>query len=473
MSKVFTITEGLENLGALRSGGQGSVYKGRRMGPIISAVKLLPTPIYSESDEDKNYRAFSNEVAKMRMVNEVANPNIVKFLSSGITESGSLPYIEMEYVEGPDLCDLLQPPHERIFMLQEVIRVAYQLSNALAHCHKLGIKHGDIKSNNVKYNINTGNYVLLDFGLAILTDEARRTSIRNAGAIEFMAPEQHDGTMLEQTDVYSFGVIMYELLTGQVPFPLEGHTETARNTVMIAHMEKPVPDLMVARHAALPITWSDEKQHLEMQVPFWLLSVINKCLQKKPGERYASGIELQEAIVAGSLNGERQGQQDVLLSENERLQAEVKSQQEAIRVNEDQLAGLKAYALETGAKKNPATGRYERNPKLAIIPKKVLTFTVAGLLIFAVLFAYAIFTKPTYTPGGPLLKNSVFAKPPFINRAYDEAAVAKTVEELEVAKMMRRKRRADSLAAAKTDSPQTKRWSAPKKKKRKKFLGIF
>src|SRR3978361_811219 len=108
MSKVFTITEGLENMGALRTGGQGSVYKGRRMGPIISAVKLLPTPIHTESTDDKNYRNFINEVEKLKKVNEVPNPNVVKILNSGITESGSFPFIEMEYVEGPDLCELLE-----------------------------------------------------------------------------------------------------------------------------------------------------------------------------------------------------------------------------------------------------------------------------------------------------------------------------------------------------------------------------
>jgi serine/threonine protein kinase len=136
------------------------------MGPVLTAVKLLPTPIHSESEDDKNFRNFSNEVAKLQKVNEEPNPNVVKILSSGITESGSLPYIEMEYIEGPDLSELLQPPHEKIFMLKEVIRVADQLAGALAHCHKIGVKHGDIKSNNVKYNVHTGNYVLLDFGLA-------------------------------------------------------------------------------------------------------------------------------------------------------------------------------------------------------------------------------------------------------------------------------------------------------------------
>jgi len=188
MSKVFTIAEGLENLGALRTGGQGSVYKGRRTGTVYTAIKMLPTPIYDESEEDKNYRNFQNEVAKLQKVNEQPNPNVVKILSSGVTESGSFPYIEMEYIEGSDLCELLQPPHEKVFTIKELIKLADQLAGALAHCHKVGVKHGDIKSNNVKYNIHTGNYVLLDFGLAILTDEQRRSSIRHAGAIEFMAP---------------------------------------------------------------------------------------------------------------------------------------------------------------------------------------------------------------------------------------------------------------------------------------------
>ena len=95
-------------MGALRTGGQGSVYKGRRMGPVISAVKLLPTPIHTEDSDDKNFRNFQNEVEKLKKVNEQPNPNVVKILSSGLTESGCFPYIEMEYIEGPDLEDLLK-----------------------------------------------------------------------------------------------------------------------------------------------------------------------------------------------------------------------------------------------------------------------------------------------------------------------------------------------------------------------------
>ena len=301
MSKVFTIAEGLENMGALRTGGQGSVYKGRRMGPILSAVKLLPTPIHTESTDDKNYRNFLNEVEKLKKVNEVPNPNVVKILNSGITESGSFPFIEMEFIEGPDLCELLSDSHEKIFTIKEVIKLADQLAGALAHCHKVGVKHGDIKSNNVKFNVHTGNYVLLDFGLSVMSDEQRRSSMRHAGAIEFMAPEQNEGKMLFQTDIYSYGIVLYELLSGQVPFPLKDNGETARNTVMVAHMESPVPDLMALRLQNLPDDWPKVKLKREKQVPAWLLQLIGKCLEKVPENRYADGIGLQEAIMHNSI----------------------------------------------------------------------------------------------------------------------------------------------------------------------------
>src|SRR5438045_913541 len=109
MARIFTITEGVENMGTLKTGGQGSVYKAKRIGEIITAIKILPTPIHSESEDDKNFQAFRNEVEKLRRVNEDANPNVVTILRSGITETGNFPYIEMEYIEGPDLEDLLKP----------------------------------------------------------------------------------------------------------------------------------------------------------------------------------------------------------------------------------------------------------------------------------------------------------------------------------------------------------------------------
>lgn len=346
MGKVFTITEGLENMGAMRTGGQGSVYKGKRIGEIITAVKLLPTPIHTESNDDKNFRAFQNEVEKLKKVNEEPNPHVVKILNSGITESGSFPFIEMEYIEGPDLEELLKSPHDPVFTIKDIIKVADQLANALAHCHKVNVKHGDIKSNNVKFNINTGNYILLDFGLAVMSDEQRRTSLRHAGAIEFMAPEQNDGKMLFQTDVYSFGVILYELLAGRVPYELSDNGETARNNVMVSHMETPIPDVMGLRKEHLPSTWPDDKREREMHVPQWILHVLTKCLEKNPENRYSNGVELHEAIMQSSTsavkgNKDNAGSAGVLQSENERLQMLSLQYQETAVAKERQLASLK------------------------------------------------------------------------------------------------------------------------------------
>lgn len=431
MSKIFTITEGLENMGALRTGGQGSVYKGRRMGPIFSAVKLLPTPIHNESTDDRNYRNFLNEVEKLKKVNEIPNPNVVKILNSGITESGSLPFIEMEFIEGPDLGELLKPPHEAIFTIKEVIKLADQLASALSHCHKVGVKHGDIKSNNVKFNIHSGNYVLLDFGLSAMSDEQRRSSMRHAGAIEFMAPEQNEGQMLFQTDIYSYGVILYELLAGRVPFLLPDNGETARNIVMLSHMESPVPDVLKFRYENLPELWTDAQKKREMQVPAWLLQLLARCLEKKPEDRFPNGMVLNETIGEYIGTENRDGAKKVITA----LRSE----------NDDLRSRILAYQQQA------------TDPSIIAVPRKLMIVLV---VIFIGAIAFGVFKLPS--------------KGALVSKGNDTTAV-RVMQPDTVAikrraiKFVKDSLRKDSIRIAKRKLLLEKKVQ----KKRKKFLGLF
>ena len=451
MSKVFTISDGLENLGALKTGGQGSVYKGKRIGAIYSAVKLIPTPIFTEDKSDKNYLNFINEVTKLQKVNENPSPNVVKILNWGITESGSFPFIEMEFIDGPELCELIEAPQPKAFRVKELIKVADQLANAIAHCHQVGVKHGDIKSNNVKYNILTGNYILLDFGLAILTEEQRRTSIRHAGAVEFMAPEQHEGKMLLQSDIYSYGIILYELLAGQVPFPLTDNGDTSRNMVMVNHLEEEIPDAIALRKKNLAVTMSETEVLKEMQVPSWLLRVIKKCLRKDPTERYADGTELLEAIASGMLLATQHDQNapKPIVSGN--------------------LKPITVDIPEAGHKSFKARINDFFNQANITIAKNHFVGGLAVFLVIVTLLSYsAITNKERVVYYSDSQQNKQFV-PPFIVYGNDYMSKLKKAEEekrLEVQRIEAQRKEAERKA-------NSEKANAAKKKKRKKFLGIF
>lgn len=408
MAKIFTITEGLENLGALKSGGQGSVYKARKDGGIITAIKILPTPIASETDDDKNFRSFQNEVQKLKKVNESPHPNVVSIISSGITNSGNLPFIEMEFIEGPDLAELLKPPYDPIFTIEETIKVARHISNALAHCHGAGVKHGDIKSNNIKYNRQTGNYMLLDFGLSVMSNEQRRTSIRYAGAIEFMAPEQSAGETLFETDIYSFGIILFELLTGSVPFPLLNKGEMARNAVMVAHMEAPVPGLAEQRQLGIPLSWGDDKCEKELNVPGWLAVLLGTCLEKDPAKRFKNGAALQEFIQQAIIAVEKETLAESCLlqpgaAEEALAEKRIRQLQEELAKKEHLISSLK-YDIET---KNREL--YQVNMELYNRPQRS---GISKAAFFPVLFmalalgAYATYHSFIQTPASTAVKNT-------------------------------------------------------------------
>jgi serine/threonine-protein kinase len=234
--------------------------------------------------------------------------------------------------------------------------------------------------------------VLLDFGLAILSDEERRTSRQQAGAIEFMAPEQNDGQLFFETDVYSFGIVLFELLAGKVPFPLGGNSVTARNKVMLAHLENEPPDLLSLRASTLPAAWSDEKKAAEMQVPEWLLSTIYKCLQKVPEDRFANGTALVNYIL----------HHKIYAAENVGLVGKEDDKwQSVVAQKDDELQNLKAIVarqdkeLKTLREKEPVVA--EEYMKRKAVPKSVLNAVLlalivvgGGLTIYGLFFRHAV-----------------------------------------------------------------------------------
>ena len=463
MSKVFTITEGLENLGALRTGGQGSVYKARRTGSYITAVKLLPTPVAAEDENDRNFRNFKNEVEKLKRVNEEPNPNVVRILSSGVTDSGSFPFIEMEYIEGPDLEELLRAPHDPLFTIKEAIKLADQLACALSHCHFAGVRHGDIKSNNVKFNIHSGNYVLLDFGLAVMSDEQRRSSMRNAGAIEFMAPEQNEGQMLFQTDIYSYGVVLFEILTGRVPFPLKDGGETARNVVRVQHMEKTVPALLQLRRENLPTDWSEERKAREMQVPDWLVTVINTCLNKKPEDRYPNGMALHEAISAQAISG---GTNAELQAENTLLKQRLTdTKQEPLLVPDSVLANARYVSMREALSKRAVR-----------VYRKWVVFLAIVLAVFAAYVAFDAFSTRNGQARIDSLRGSLTLLQ--AKTAQDSITIKRITRKynasLKIQAALRKTIKQDSVAM---EHPFRSLFSdstnQTNRRKRKRFLGLF
>lgn len=318
-------------LGELGKGGFAKVYKVRHneLG-YIRAIRVLNEPITDE--RSRTYQKFLHECKVLLRLGNGSHRNIVHIYQPRLLENHAL--VEMDYVDGQDITHYLKD-NGNYLPIEEVMRMVEEMSNALAYCHediyqfcmdpdeddlqndpidgskwlidantrarlveKYKVIHNDIHSGNIMRR-KDGSFVLLDFGLAIEGDEVVKSSSRHEnGAPEYMPPEKwdNDTILTEQSDIYSFGVVMYEYLAGRVPFVCEGNSFNARKKLY----EKIKNSTGLPSIGDLRKSFFEEKHKGETykkDYPEWLEETILKCLEKDPAKRFRNGKELHDYIT--------------------------------------------------------------------------------------------------------------------------------------------------------------------------------
>jgi serine/threonine-protein kinase len=246
----------------LGRGGMSVVYRAHDLALDRKVALKLLAP---ELAEDERFRA--RFLKESRMAASLDHPNVIPIYEAG--ESGGLLCIAMRYVEGTDLKSLLR--REGAIDPEQALAYCAQVAAALDAAHALGLVHRDVKPSNVLI-ARGGHCYLADFGLT--QDTADRSDLtltgQLLGSVDYAAPEQIEGKSVDgRADVYSLGCLLYECLTGSVPFPKDSEL-----AVLWAHVHEPPPNL--DSHAALE-------------------PVLTQALAKRPADRYGTCSELVEA----------------------------------------------------------------------------------------------------------------------------------------------------------------------------------
>jgi putative nucleotidyltransferase with HDIG domain len=276
-SMVGKVVGGYRLVTAMRSGGMGTVYYGEHT--LIgrrAAIKILHPEV------SRNPQVLARFLTEARAANDIRHPNVVEITDIG--QMGDLHYIVMSFLEGETLGERI----ERCGSLDEdaTVRIARQVASALAAAHDRGIVHRDLKPENI-FLLNHPDYPdyvkVLDFGIAKLMvpndgDAAHATVAGTVlGTPAYMSPEQCRGQseLDHRSDIYSLGVVLYEMLTGVVPF-----RDAAFTNVILAHLQdRPVPPIDV--NPKLSKHMSD---------------AVLRALDKDPARRFGSMRELRDAI---------------------------------------------------------------------------------------------------------------------------------------------------------------------------------
>lgn len=250
-------------------GGMGIVYKAhdRELDDIV-AIKTLRSEALSA--DPTLLDRFKQEI---RLARRITHPNILRTHDLG--ESNGLRYLSMEFVKGITLKGLVE--QDQLIPTPVALRIAKQICAGLAAAHEVGVIHRDIKPQNIIIE-PTGGLKVMDFGIARLTQERGMTAAGTVvGTPDYMSPEQARGRNLDfRSDIYSTGVVLYELFTSVLPF--EGDTPLA---VVLKHVQENPPS----------------PQAKNPRIDPKIAAIILKCMQKDPAERFQSVNQLYEALT--------------------------------------------------------------------------------------------------------------------------------------------------------------------------------
>ncbi|GEK05916.1 Stk1 family PASTA domain-containing Ser/Thr kinase [Schleiferilactobacillus harbinensis] len=241
------------------------------------AVKVLRLDLRNDQETQ---RRFQREA---KATSELNHPNIVSILDVG--EEEGMQYIVMEYVKGEDLKKYIVKhfpiPYQRVVDMME------QILSAVAHAHAHGIIHRDLKPQNILVD-EQGNVKITDFGIAVILSDNSITQTNSLlGSVHYLSPEQARGHMAtKQSDIYSLGIILYEMLTGSVPF--EGESAVS---IAIKHFQNEMPAV----------------RDFDPRVPQALENVILKATAKDPSQRYATVVDMATDLKT-SLSPKRAGE---------------------------------------------------------------------------------------------------------------------------------------------------------------------
>ncbi|GIV57923.1 MAG: hypothetical protein KatS3mg042_0836 [Rhodothermaceae bacterium] len=264
---VFTRYEVIEKIG---SGSMGAVYKARdvRLDRYV-ALKVLPPGLRDHPELLERFKREARVLARMK------HPGVASVYDADV--ESDFPFMVMELVEGENLEQILQARGP--LPVDEVIRLGIEVAEGLEHIHCHRIVHRDIKTANIVLGPE-GRAVITDFGIAFVAS-LPRLSHGMLGTPEYMSPEQADGRPMDgRADLYSVGVVLYECLTGRVPFERTGESLTALTDLLRRILTETPPPLRTLRP----------------DVPVWLAEVVERCLAKDPNDRFARAAELAAAL---------------------------------------------------------------------------------------------------------------------------------------------------------------------------------